>query len=68
LQLAAKQVREMKSANKPATAKASSIDNAMATDASDYSHEIAALTAENITLKEQIAELTRALEAARSSH
>lgn len=68
LQLAAKQVREMKSANKPATAKASSIDDSMATDASDYSHEIAALTAENITLKEQIAELTRALEAARSSH
>lgn len=67
LQLAAKQVREMKSANKPAAVKAANPDASMATETHDYSQKIAALTEENISLKEKIAELTMALEAARSA-
>lgn len=62
LQLAAKQVREMKSANKPISLKP-------ATSATTENNEtIASLIAENTSLKVEIAELTAALEAARASH
>ena len=62
LQLAAKQVREMKSANRPASLKLPTID----TNADD--EKIASLIAENTSLKVEIAELTAALEAARAVH
>lgn len=71
LQLAAKHVREMKSANKPVSLKPSNTDAAMRadgdTDSLPFHEKIATLTAENTLLKEKIAELTMALEAARSS-
>lgn len=61
LQLAAKQVREMKSANKPVSLKLSKPD--LVADASG--EKIVSLIAENASLKERIIELTAALEAAR---
>lgn len=79
LQLAAKQVREMKSANKSSAAKPTNLDAPVDTPATTaasietrpemnlYSEKIAALTEENISLKEKIAELTLALEAANSA-
>ena len=62
LQLAAKQVREMKSANKPISLKVSKPDPI----ADDSNEKIASLIAENANLKEEIAALTAALEAARA--
>lgn len=62
LQLAAKQVREMKSANKPVSLKLETLD------ATANNEKIASLIAENTSLKVEIAELTAALEAARTSH
>ena len=67
LQLAAKQVREMKSANKPLSMKAAQSEGAIASPAPMENDTIALLTAENISLKEQIVQLTAALEAARAS-
>ncbi len=62
LQLAAKQVRDMKSANKPVSLKPTNPEtNADST-------KIASLIAENTSLKIEIAELTAALEAARAAH
>ena len=62
LQLAAKKVREMKSANKPISSKLAT------TDTNTNSEKIASLIAENTSLKVEIAELTTALEAARAAH
>jgi transcriptional regulator with XRE-family HTH domain len=71
LQLAAKQVREMKSANKPLSLKVSNAPPAVGAeghaDSHPYHEKIATLTAENTLLKEKIAELSMALEAARAS-
>jgi transcriptional regulator with XRE-family HTH domain len=67
LQLAAKQVREMKSANKPISVKTSSPDINADASAKAHSEKIASLIAENTSLKVEIAELTAALEAARAS-
>ena len=61
LQLAAKQVRELKSANKPVSLKLA------ATEANMNSEKIASLIAENTSLKVEIAALTAALEAARAA-
>lgn len=63
LQLAAKQVREMKSANKPVSLKLSK----SAPFADESNEKMACLIAENASLKEEIAALTVALEAARSA-
>ena len=63
LQLAAKQVRKMKSANKSVSLKLTKSDPI----ANSSDEKIASLIAENATLKEEIAELTAALEAARAA-
>ena len=60
LQLAAKQVREMKSANKPISLKASKPEQ----NADTSDEKMASLIAENASLKQEIVELTAALEAA----
>ena len=64
MQLAAKQIREMKSANKPISLKTSNSE----VNTEENNEKIASLIAENTSLKEEIAELTAALEAARAAH
>lgn len=65
LQQAAKQVREMRSANQSGSKLAEEKIVSVASAADEYSEKIAALHAENAALKAQVAELTVALEAAR---